>query len=317
MNAQILNDITSAFVNAIEAGTRTLGQLSIPLLAVFAVIALYTQLGPQLASGGVGLSDALGNFLLLVLKIGVFEWLLLHLPDIADAAFRTFVQWGASAGGNFTAGQFLNPAAVADTGFRLARPIREFTDNFIKWLAVWDWPTLLLYSLSYYLIVASFMFIALHLMMTIIEYHLAVMAGTVLIPWGVLQPTAFFTEFSLGWITGGLVRALVTAALIGIATPLFNQVRFTTSSGGDPTFYSAVLCGLTSGIFAMLAWVVPARAAAMAGRGVSLALNASTILAGAAGGARFAMLATGGVRGAVQGVSTLVQAARAGYRRQP
>src|SRR5712691_106097 len=297
MNAQILNDITSAFVNAIEAGTRTLGQLSIPLLAVFAVIALYTQLGPQLASGGVGLSDALGNFLLLVLKIGVFEWLLLHLPDIADAAFRTFVQWGASAGGNFTAGQFLNPAAVADTGFRLARPIREFTDNFIKWLAVWDWPTLLLYSLSYYLIVASFMFIALHLMMTIIEYHLAVMVGTVLIPWGVLQPTAFFTEFSLGWITGGLVRLLVTGAIVGIAVPLFSLVKVATTSGSDPTFYSALVVAITSGIFAILSWVIPGRAAAIAGRGVSLALHGGTIVAGAAGGLRGVLAVTSAVRG--------------------
>jgi type IV secretion system protein TrbL len=317
MNAQILNDITSAFVNALEAGTRTLGQVSLPLLALCAVLGFYLQLGPQLASGGVGLSDALGNFLLQVLKIGIFYWLLFRLPDLTDAAFRTFVQWGAAAGGDFTAGQFLNPAVVADMGFRLARPIRTFTDSLVKWMAVWDWPTLFIYSLSYYLIVTSFMLIALHLMMTIIEFHLAVMAGTVLIPWGVLQPTAFFTEFSLGWITGGLVRVLVTAALIGIATPLFTQVRFTASSGGDPTFYSAVLCGLTSGVFAILAWVIPTRAAAMAGRGVSLALNASTLVAGAATGARVAVFATGGVGRAVQGVSTLVQAARAGYRRQP
>src|SRR5262249_8325434 len=114
MNAQILNDITSAFVNAIEAGTRTLGQVALPPLLVVAVIAFYMQLGPQLASGGVGLSDALGNFLLKVLKIGIFYWLLFHLTDLTDAAFRTFVQWGASTGGNFTAGQFLNPAVVAD-----------------------------------------------------------------------------------------------------------------------------------------------------------------------------------------------------------
>src|SRR5574341_358044 len=145
MNAQILNDITSAFVNAIEAGTRTLGQLSLPLLAICAVIAFYVQLGPQLASGGVSLSDALGNGLLKVLKIGIFYWLLLHLTDLTDAAFRTFVQWVASAGGTFTTGQFLNPAEVADTGFRLAPPIRTFTDSLVKWMAVWDWPTLLIY----------------------------------------------------------------------------------------------------------------------------------------------------------------------------
>jgi type IV secretory pathway TrbL component len=76
--------------------------------------------------------------------------------------------------------------------------------------------------------------IALHLMMTIIEFHLAVMAATVLLPWGVLQPTAFFAEFSLGWVTGGLVRVLLTSAMIGIATPLFASVKLTTV-GSDPT----------------------------------------------------------------------------------
>jgi len=315
MDAQLLNDITSVFVTAIEAGTATLLAFSLPLLAIFATIAFYMQLGPQLASGGGGVGEALASVLALVLKIGIFEWLLLHLPDLTDAAFTTFVQWGASAGGDFTGARFLNPGEVANTGFRLARPIRDFTDAFVKWLAVWDWPTLLLYSLSYYLIVLSFGFIALHLMMTIIEFHLAVMVGAVLMPWGVLHATASVAEFSLGWITGGLVRVLITAGIVGIATPLFAQVRLASSSGQDPTFYSALLAGIVSGIFAILAWVVPARAAAIAGRGVSLALDGGTVVAGAASGARFATVARGAIAGGVRGVSTLVQGVRAGYRR--
>ncbi len=290
MDAQLLNDITSVFVTAIEAGTATLLAFSLPLLAIFATIAFYMQLGPQLASGGGGVGEALASVLALVLKIGIFEWLLLHLP-------------------------FLNPGEVANTGFRLARPIRDFTDAFVKWLAVWDWPTLLLYSLSYYLIVLSFGFIALHLMMTIIEFHLAVMVGAVLMPWGVLHATASVAEFSLGWITGGLVRVLITAGIVGIATPLFAQVRLASSSGQDPTFYSALLAGIVSGIFAILAWVIPARAAAIAGRGVSLALDGGTVVAGAASGARFATVARGAIAGGVRGVSTLIQSARAGYRR--
>jgi type IV secretory pathway TrbL component len=139
---------------------------------------------------------------------------------------------------------------------------------------------LITYSLAYYAIVVAFAFIALHLMMTLIEYDLAVMVAMVLIPFGVLQPTAFFTEFSIGWVTGGLVRILVTAGIIGIALPLFDLVRFTTTSGGDPTFYSAVVCALTAVIFAILSWVIPGRAAAIAGRGVSLALHAGTLVAG-------------------------------------
>jgi len=58
MDAQLLNDITSVFVTAIEAGTATLLAFSLPLLAIFATIAFYMQLGPQLASGGVGVGEA-------------------------------------------------------------------------------------------------------------------------------------------------------------------------------------------------------------------------------------------------------------------
>jgi type IV secretory pathway TrbL component len=134
-------------------------------------------------------------------------------------------------------------------------------------------------------------------MMTIIEYHMAVLVGAVLIPWGVLQPTAFFSEFSIGWLTGGLVRVLVTGAIVGIAVPLFDMLQLTTTPGGDPSFYSAIIMGLTSLVFAILAWLIPGRAAAIAGRGVSLALHGGALIAGAAGGMRGVIAMYGAIRG--------------------
>src|SRR5262249_46311499 len=159
---------------------------------------------------------------------------------------------------------------------QVARPIRDFTDSLLAW-ATHDWGTMIAYSLAFYAIVIGFFLIALHLMMTIIEFNLAVMAGTVLIPWGVFPALAFLGESSLSWIIGGLVKVLVTAALVSMALPLFARVVFTPSSGGDPTFYSATLCGLVSLLFAILAWVIPGRAGAIASRGVSLALSGSDV----------------------------------------
>jgi hypothetical protein len=120
---------------------------------------------------------------------------------------------------------------------------------------------------------------------------------------GVLQPTAFFTGFSIGWLTGGLVRILVTGAIVGIATPLFQIVTANTTVGGDPTIYSAFVMALTSGVFGIVSWVIPGRAAAIAGRGVSLALHGGALLAGAAGPVRGVIL----VSRAIQGVSSLLQ----------
>jgi hypothetical protein len=54
----------------------------------------------------------------------------------------------------------------------------------------------------------------------------------------------------------------------------------------DPTLYTALLAGLSAGVFLVLSWVIPARAAAIAGRGVSLALHGGTIVSAAASGGR-------------------------------
>ena len=59
-----------------------------------------------------------------------------------------------------------------------------------------------MYDLATTAIVFAFPFVALAMMVTQIEYYLAVMLGAVLIPFSIFGPTAFFTEFCIGWITG-------------------------------------------------------------------------------------------------------------------
>jgi P-type conjugative transfer protein TrbL len=317
MNAGILDTITAAFVDALHTGQGALAQYALPLLAILATIAFYLQLGPLVASGGAGAGDAVASALLMAVRIGVFYWLLVKLAPLAEAALLTFLQWGiAPTGGGVSAATFLAPSKVLDVGFRLGWPIRDYTDSLISWAAVWNWPILITYSLAYYAIVVSFAFIALHLMMTLIEYYLAVMVATVLIPFGVLQPTAFFTEFSIGWVTGGLIRILITAGLIGIALPLFDLIQFNRAGGVDPTFYSAVLSGLTSLIFAILSWVIPGRAAAIAGRGVSLALHAGTLVAGAASAGRLGLAGGRALHGGLRGVSRLLESRGTGTPQQ-
>ncbi len=297
MNATMLDTITAAFVGAIASGATALSAYSLPLLGVFALIALYTQMAVVVASGGTSAGDALASVLLTAVKIGVFYWLLVNLAPMGVAAFQTFLQWGMTPAGNALVTQrFLQPSLVLDVGFKAAFPLKRFVDAFTGPSALWNFFTIETYFLTYWIIIVAFWAVALHLMLTIIEYNLALLVATVLLPWGVLQPTAFFTEFSIGWVTGGLVRILVTGAIVGIAVPLFALVT-PSPGGGDPTFYGAMVTMITSGIFALLSWVVPGRAAAIAGRGVSLALHGGTIVAGAAGGMRGALLVTSAIRG--------------------
>src|SRR5437870_1064574 len=143
MDTTILNTITGAFVDALQTGQNTLATYSIPLLGVLAIIHFYAVVGPALASGGAHAGDALAGAVLVLIKAGVFFWLLVELSSITNAALETFLQWGAAAGGNASGATFLSPGNVLTIGFRIARPIRDFTDNLLQWAALWKWPTLL------------------------------------------------------------------------------------------------------------------------------------------------------------------------------
>jgi type IV secretion system protein TrbL len=304
MNAGILDTITRVFVDALRTGTGALHQYALPLLGVFALIAFYLEFGPCVMSGVSSLGDALGSLLLTALKIGVFYWLIVNLEPLARALFLTFLQWGlAPTGGGVSAETFLNPSRILDLGFRAAFPLSAFVQKFSGLSAAYNMFTLAGFTIAYWIIIVAFAFVTLDLIVTIIEYHMAVLVAAVLLPFGILRPIAFFSEFAIGWLTGGLVRILVTIALIGIAVPLFDLLVFRTTTGGDPTFYSALIVACTSGIFAVLAFVIPARAAGIAGRGMALALHGGTIMAGAASGVRGIMTVASGVRG----VSTMLR----------
>ncbi len=298
MDAGIFDTIVTTFTAALQSGAQTLTTSALPLLLVFATIAFYRDMGALTLQGGAGAGDAIAHAVLHVLRIGIFYWLVTNILPLTTAAYHTFLQWGAApATAGVSTDTFLTPSTIVNAGFTLAKAMATYERNMLGWSAVWSPFTVLSYGLAYWLIVIAFACIGLHLMMTLIEFYLAVMVSVILLPWGVLQPTAFFAEFSIGWITGGLVRVLITAALVGLAVPMITNLKLNPSSGGDPTLYSAVLLSLASGVLAIISWVVPARAAAIAGRGVSLALHGGTILAGAAGTGRLALAGVGVIRG--------------------
>jgi type IV secretion system protein TrbL len=300
MDATALDVITSTFVGAIQGGLSVLSQYSLVMLGVFSVIAFYTQMWPLLASSSGMMAEGLAATLFAMVKFGIFFWLLANLAEMSTAAIDTFLLWGLAPGGSVSLETYQQPSALINLGFAIAKPLKDFEGSFFQRLTPTFALTLWGYSAAYWLIVLSFFAVALHLMMVLIEYYMAVMCAAVLIPWGVISVTAFFTEFSIGWITGGLVRILVTTAMIGVANPLFEGLLVKTTPGGDPTFYGSLVLALGSLLFAILSWVIPGRAANIAGRGVSLALHAGTVLATASGAGRGVLMVTSAVRGVSQ-----------------
>jgi type IV secretion system protein TrbL len=296
MTSTILDDITLAFVGALQTGIGLLALFSLPLLTVLGIIAFYWRLAPQLAAGSAGMSDALASTLLYVVVVGSTYWVLTNIVVIAQAAFDTFFGWGISISG-YAGGNLSQPSIVMDLATQAIAPQKSFIDRLIGWGKVFDFDHVVNFDVAGWLIWIAMLFLALHQMMILIEWHMSILVSTVLIPWGVFSPTAFLAEVAVGWVGGNLVRLLVTGAFMGIAVPLYQSVATGNlhAGNGDPSVYGHFLLVAVSIIFAILAWVLPGRAAWLVGRG--LGLTGNPIVGAATGTARFYLLGGSMIRG--------------------
>jgi P-type conjugative transfer protein TrbL len=307
VNSTVFNDITNAFITPIQGGFAVLWAYALPLLGVLGLIYLLLQLC-QAVSRGASLNDLLATLIWSAVKIGVFYWVIVVFRDLAVAALETFVLWGlAPGGGQFGLPEFLNPSGIVDAGFRAAVPLQDFIVRQTGWAALFNWPQLMLYRAAYVLVVLGFMGMALAVMVALIEMWLAIMAGAVLFPWGILAQTMFLSELAIAWIAAGLVRMFITAALMGISVPLFAMAALPADPGADPDIYGSLILMVVAVLFAILVWVIPNRAAGIAGKGAALALTGEHIVSAGMAGAQGAQFAARAGAEVVRGVSHMVR----------
>jgi type IV secretory pathway TrbL component len=303
VTTSILDDITIAFVGALQTGVGVLAFFSLPLLTVLGIIAFYWRLAPQFAAGSAGMGDAMASTLLYAVVAGSTYWVLTNIVVIAQAAFDTFFGWGISVSG-YSGGDLSQPSIVMNLATLAIAPQKSFIDRLIGWGKVFDFDHVVNFDVAGWIVWVAMLLLALHQMLILIEWHMSILVSTVLIPWGLFGPTAFLAEVAVGWVGGNLVRLLVTGAYMGIAVPLYQTVSTgnLNAANGDPSVYGHFLLVAVSVVFAILAWVIPGRAAWMVGRG--LGLTGAPIVGAAVGTARFSLLAGGSV---VRGASRMLR----------
>jgi type IV secretory pathway TrbL component len=303
----LVDDMTGAFLAALQAGGQALAVFMLPILGVCAIISWYREYPATVMSAGAGLGDALAHGMLLIFAAGCYLFLLTQIFQIAQAALDTVFMWGLmGAGGPVTSAQLRAPSFILAAGLKTAQPIADF-DTWFR--AVQSTVRLAAHPgdlIAYWAIILSFIGITAHHMMMLIEYHLAVMLASVLIPWGIWRMTSGIAEFSLGWLTGGLIRALVSSALIGIATPLFELLNKPVPGAGFFTIWQTFILMGGSLIYLVLCWVIPAQAARIAGH-ASLGLTGATLFSAAMTTARFAMMALSAGSSATRVISPMLR----------
>jgi type IV secretion system protein TrbL len=298
----LIDQITAAFLGALQTGGKALAHYSLPLLTILGIIQYYRTHGVRVLVGAGSLSDALASPLLFAITFGMYYYVLFHIFDLSQSALQTVFQWGLEASGNPANLQanMQKPSFIMGVGMQAAAPVAAFSNWWDSMASIVKLGSSPLHLWAFMVILAAFLGLTLHHMAMLIEYQLAVLCGTVLIPWGIWEATAQVAEFAVGWLLGAVIRALVSTTMLGIALPLFVLLTPTPAvnwSLANMVIPQALPLAIGAFIFAVLAWFIPARAASIAGRGISLALHGGTFMSAATGVARFGMMAQGAVRG--------------------
>lgn len=307
---EVLNTIFGSFVTALEGGTTALAVYAIPILGACACIWFYWQTGLDFALGHGDLSTPLGGLLIRVLVIGIYMWVLIYWVPMTNAILDTMIFF-ASLG--FTTGgvDFLRtPATLWEAGLAAAKPIADFDTWQRSLAAAWNFTVKPLDLASFVIIIASFLVLALHVGMLLVEFFLSVLLGVVLLPWALLRGVGHLGELAVGWLTGTAIRALVSCTLVGIARPLFATLGAVPGipppSGildrlgalvipQAPSYLASFSLVGASLVFLTLCLIIPNRAARLAG--IGLALSGNDLAGAAAGAARFGIGASGVLRG--------------------
>jgi type IV secretory pathway TrbL component len=281
----LIDKVISSFLSAIQAGTLAVAPFGIGGLAILAIIAYSTKQWPLVMSSGAGLGDVLASFLLLVLGLGITLWIVTQIIPMGDALFQAALTIGLQAGGSpFSAAQLRSPSFLLSMHKLVTKPLESFILAHTGWAVLWNGPTVFFFWIAELAIYITFVGIALHVALIQIEFYLAILTASVLLPCVVLASSTFIGEWVVGWVLGCTTRVLLISAIAAIGVPLFQSLSLAPAGGGDPTWVEALGVVAGSLLFGALAWFIPGRAANMVGSG--LGLSASLIAGAAAGSAR-------------------------------
>lgn len=304
----LIDKIVGGFLAAIQVGTVTVAPYGLGLLGVLGLIAYSQRQWPLVMSSGAGLGDALANFLVLMLGLGITLWIVTNIIPMGAALYDAALTIGLSAAGSpVTTEQLRNPSFFLSMHKLVTKPLEGFILAHTGFAALLNGPTLFSFWLAELAIYCTFVGIALHVGMVQIEFYLSILCAAVLLPCVVFQVSTFLGEWVVGWVIGTTTRLLLIAAVAAIGVPLFQSLALPpgAGAGGQPTWVEALGVVAGSVLFGLAAWIIPGRAANLVGSG--LGLSGSLVAGAAAGSARAFLLANNVAQAAARVVSPSVR----------
>jgi type IV secretory pathway TrbL component len=190
MDAGFLDTIVQTYAAAFQRGFGILHVISLGLLGLVGSVAWGANL-ITVIQAGVPMGGVLAQLCLVLVTLAVHVLLITNMYSWAFGFFDFFAQWGAAiTGGTFSASMFLSPSTVWSMGFTISWPLIEFITQMGAVKILKNIGPLVVALVAVLVIVLAFLWVTKDVILTILEFHLAVMLAPMLFPWAILSHTA-------------------------------------------------------------------------------------------------------------------------------
>ncbi|WP_277872337.1 P-type conjugative transfer protein TrbL [Vulcaniibacterium tengchongense] len=292
-----------------EPGTRpstALGTPTVCLFGLLSIISLALFLYRQALTGEGNLPAFVAKFTLEILKFGFFLWLV----NAGPAFVMQFVGYFTDAGARIGQAGTLSASGVVILGF-------DSCFRIFDAIGAMGWGETAAFGLPLALvaiaILVCFAAVGVLFLIRVIELHLIVYGGVLLLGFGGISFTRDIPKNYLAYAISAGTQLFMLYVIVGLGVQLAESwpQALTVENGAGDILRQALQIMVGAAVFAALAWSIPKVAASLVSGSISL--GAADVLgpaAAAAGGAAAgATVATGGVSAAVGSLAAATKGA--------
>jgi hypothetical protein len=140
--------------------------------------------------------DVIARLVRKTLYIGLFAFIIGNFNNLAQIVCNPFAGLGLEAGGGtLSRAQLLQPGRLAQIGITAGQPILAAISSLTGFVAFFEnFIQIAILLLAWLIVVISFFVMAIQLFVSLLEFKLTMLAGFVLVPFGLFGRTAFPAE---------------------------------------------------------------------------------------------------------------------------
>ena len=292
----VLSGFMDSYLNGvIKPGSQAILSPCLKLLLILTILEVGWEMSFKLIS-----SDKVKYLMSVIIKMGVFMFLMMNWIDLMGALGQGFQQIGFLAGGAGADGADLKPDSIYKNGFEI------FTTFWEKS----SFKSIGLVLLNFLLtVVIAMILTSIEMFMARIEFYTMALITIPLLPFIMLNKFAFLAEKAIGGMFNLAIKLSVISFISAMAIPFMNTFQTKMAEAKDPwtqpaLLFQAVLAAL---VIYFLTKKIPELVTSLLNGQPNL--NGAGMMDMAKGAANTAVGATAGGVGAVRGASALATGA--------